>query len=174
MVTFVMLNRFCLFRKKTLANPALPLLLLTESIKLDGVTNKIKWKMHTCFTFYFKLWRYFLLCVTRYSYPGVSFLFVLHQFLHQQILFFYNFWELYSTFSERKIFVANISFLMDSSKSPRRSPLACNDQNPLSMAKVLLMLPKIYFQLPVYLLFTLLCLTEGKIKMCKWSNKIAR
>ena len=113
-------------------------------------------------------------CVLQDTATQVFHFFFLHQFLHQQILFFYNFWELYSTFSERKIFVANFSFLMDSSKSPRRSPLACNDQNPLSMAKVLLMLPKIYFQLPVYLLFTLLCLAEGKIKMCKSSNKIAR
>ena len=51
-ITFVTLNKFSLLN--TL------LLFLMDSIKLDGVPSKIKWKIHGCFTLCHKFWRYFL------------------------------------------------------------------------------------------------------------------
>ena len=34
-----------------------PPLFLTDNIKLDGMPNKIKWKMQACFILYFKFWK---------------------------------------------------------------------------------------------------------------------
>ena len=80
-ITFIMLNRFCLLRETS--HP----LLLMVIIKLDGIPSKIKWRFHVSFTLYFKSYRYFLKKV-------LFCLVVLHELLHQQILFlttFFNF-----------------------------------------------------------------------------------
>ena len=49
-INFVRLNKFC-----ELSQPAHPTpLLLKDNIKLDGISSKIKRKVHAYFTFYFK------------------------------------------------------------------------------------------------------------------------
>ena len=58
-----------------------------DSIKLDGITTKTKWKIHTCFLFYFKFWRYFL------AIPVLLFL-ILCQLLH---ISRYDFLEIFRT-----------------------------------------------------------------------------
>ena len=48
------LNRFCL-----LSNPPSTPCSLKDTIKMERIPTKIRWKIHTFFTLYFKFWRYF-------------------------------------------------------------------------------------------------------------------
>ena len=48
-IVFIVIIRFCSLSKK----PFIPLL-LTDNIKLDGIPTKIKLKIQSCFTLYFK------------------------------------------------------------------------------------------------------------------------
>ena len=50
-----------------------------------NMRSKIKWKIHVCFTRYFKFWTYFLKKLQ--DIEVILFLVVSHQFLNQQILF---------------------------------------------------------------------------------------
>ena len=52
---FVTRNRFCPLSKPF---PPLPTLFLTDNSKMDRIPAKIKWKIHTFFTLYFKFWKY--------------------------------------------------------------------------------------------------------------------
>ena len=106
------LNRFCL--SKNLFTPS-PSLFLTNNIKLDGMPTKTKWKIQACFILYFKFFEGTSVKIYMVQLPVLLFL-VLHQFLYQQISFFYNVLELHSTLSEKKVFVTNFSFPTNSPK----------------------------------------------------------
>ena len=70
-VTFVTLNRFYPLSKNPPLPPPPPTpspVFLTENIKLDGISTKIKWKIHACFIFYFEFWeRFFGTSVKSYN-----------------------------------------------------------------------------------------------------------
>ena len=55
-LTSVLLNRFYSLSK---IHPH-PSLFLTDNIKLDGISTKMKWKIYFLSTLYFKFWRCFL------------------------------------------------------------------------------------------------------------------
>ena len=100
------------------------------NIELDGMPTKIKWKIQACFILHFK----FLEGTSVESYTiqlPVLLVLVLHQFLYQQISFFYNFLELHSTLSE-KDFRHKFSFFNRFTQTSY--PL--NGQNLLSVIKV--------------------------------------
>ena len=120
-ITFIMLNRL---GKK----PFTPLF-LTDNVKLDGMSTKITLKIQACFTLHFKFWEDTSVKSYKIQLPVLLFL-VSHQFLYQQISFFYNFLELYSTLSE-KDFCRKFSFF--NRFTPTSQPL--NRQNLLSMTK---------------------------------------
>ena len=101
-ITFVTLNRFCPLSE-------LPLFLM-DNDKMDRIPTKIKWKIHTFFTLYFKFWRYFLWKFGRYSHQ--IFLFLLAG------ITFLKFLELLSTKSGKNIFVTNVPFLTDLLRPP--------------------------------------------------------
>ena len=80
-----MLNRFWSLSKKSF----IPLF-LANNIKLDGKPTKIKLKIQACFTLYFKFWEGTSVKSYKMQLPVLLF-FVFHQFLYEQIAFFYNF-----------------------------------------------------------------------------------
>ena len=123
-ITFIMLNRSWLLSKKPFTS-----LFLTDNIKLNGMATKIKLKIQACFTLYFKFWEGTSAKSYKIQLPVVLFV-ASHQFLYQQISFFYNFLELYSTLSE-KDFCRKFSFF--NRFTPTSQPL--NRQNLLSMTK---------------------------------------
>ena len=94
-ITFIMVNRFWPLSKKPFTH-----LFVTDNIKLDGMPTKIKLKIQACFTLYFKFWEGTSVKSYEIQLPVLLFL-VLHQFLYQQISFFYNFLELHSTLPEK-------------------------------------------------------------------------
>ena len=128
-ITFIMLNRFWALSKKPNTSPSLHMVFLMHNIKLDGMPTKIKLKIQACFTLYFKFWEGTSAKSYKIQLPVLLFL-VSHQFLYQQISFFYNFLELYSTLSE-KDFCRKFSFF--NRFTPTSQPL--NRQNLLSMTK---------------------------------------
>ena len=74
--------------------------------KVEGIPTKIKWKIHPH-------------CIS--SFEGTSYKELSEKspdLLHQQISFFHKFLELPSTLSEKKIFVTNFPFLMNSINPP--------------------------------------------------------
>ena len=87
--TFIMLNKFWSLSKKT----------LTDNIKLDGILTKIKLKIQSCSTLYFKFSEGTSVKCYKKQLPVILFL-VSHQFLYQQISFLNNFSELHSTLSD--------------------------------------------------------------------------
>ena len=91
-------------------NPPDPPLFLTDNIKLDRITTKIKWKGYDYFTLHLKFWEGTSVKICKIQLPALLFLVVLHQF-------FYNFLELHSL-SKKKIFITNFPFLTDLPKSP--------------------------------------------------------
>ena len=101
-ITFVMLSLgFCLLSKSP--PPPFHPLFLMDSIKLDGIATKNKWKIHTCSAFYFKFWRYFL------AIPVLLFL-ILCQLLH---ISRYDFLEIFGTsfnLTWKNIFLSLILF----------------------------------------------------------------
>ena len=104
--TFIMLNKFWSLSKKT----------LTDNIKLDGILTKIKLKIQSCSTLYFKCSEGTSVKCYKKQLPVILFL-VSHQFLYHQISFlttFQNFIQHYLI----KIFVANFAFLTHSPKHP--------------------------------------------------------
>ena len=114
-ITFVTLNGCCSLSEPTPTPPTPPHththtwpLFLTNNGKMDRIPTKIKWKIHTSFTLYFKFWRYFLQKFVRYNYD--IFLFWLG-FTSTGIIFL-TFLELHSTMSEKNIFITNFSFIM--------------------------------------------------------------
>ena len=129
-ITSVMLNRFWSLNQK-LFTP----LLLTDSIKLDGMPTKIKAKIQSFFTLNFEFWESF--SVKSYKMQlSVPLFLVSHQFLYQQISSFYNFLELHSTLSE-KDFCHKFYFFNGFIQTPQ--PL--NSQNLLSVTKVFVNFP---------------------------------
>ena len=129
-ITFIMLNRFWSLSKKLFI-----LLFLTNNIKLDGIPTKIKWKIWACFTLYFKFWEGTSVKSYNMQLPVILF-FVSHQFLYQQIAFFYNFLELHSTLSE-KDFCPKFPFFNGFIQPPPPHPShPINSQNLLSVIKV--------------------------------------
>ena len=119
-ITFIMLVRFWSLRKKPFI-----LLLLTDNINLDGIPTKIKLKIHAYFTIEFQvLRRYFCEDAATSSFVSCFG----WAFLSADIIFVYNFLELYSTLSE-KDFCHKFSF---SNRFTQTShPL--NSQNLLSV-----------------------------------------
>ena len=108
-------------------------LFLTDNINIDRITTKIKWKIHALFSFYVRSLRYFVWKFVRYSRQIFYFLLFLLAFTSADIIF-HKVLELHPTLSEKKIFVTNFPFLMDSLKPPQ--PLI--DEKPLSSTKVFL------------------------------------
>ena len=94
-ITFIMLNRSWLLSKKPFT-----LLFLTDNIKLNGMPAKVKLKIQACFTLYFKFWEGTSAKSYKIQLPVLLFL-VSHQFLYQQISFFYNFFELRLALSQK-------------------------------------------------------------------------
>ena len=111
-ITFVTLTRFFPLSQ----NPPLPQF-LTDNIKLEGISTKIKLEMLACLTLQFKI-----------QLPVLISLVVLHQFLYQQILFLELFRTSFS-FIKKKIFflVTNFFFLEDSTIPSLPHPI--NGQN---------------------------------------------
>ena len=87
-ITFVTLNKFCLLN--TL------LLFLMDSIKLDGVPSKIKWKIHGCFTCILLIKSYMIQPCTWHFYFLLSYI-----SFYIGRLTFYSISELYSPLSEK-------------------------------------------------------------------------
>ena len=128
-ITFIMLNRFWALSKKPNIPPSPHMVFLMHNIKLDGMPTKIKLKIQACFTLYFKFWEGTSVKSYEIQLPVLLFL-VLHQFLYQQISFFYNFLQLHSTLS-KKDFCRKFSFFNGFTQTPH--PL--NSQNLLSVTK---------------------------------------
>ena len=124
-ITFIMLNRSWLLSKKPFT-----LLFLTDNIKLNGMPAKVKLKIQACFTLYFKFWEGTSVKSFKIELPVLLFL-VSHQFLYQQISFFYNFLELQSTLIE-KDFCCEFSFFNGFTQTPHPR----NNQNLLSVTHV--------------------------------------
>ena len=120
------LNRFWL-SKNPFTQP--PSLFLTYNIKLNIIPTKIKRKIQACFILYFKFFEGTSVKRYKIQLPVLLFL-VLHQFLYQQISFFYNFLELNSTLSA-KDFRHKFSFINRFTQTSH--PL--NGQNLLSVTK---------------------------------------
>ena len=105
-ITLILRNRIYLTAK----NRCLTLLFLTDNIEMDRIPTKIKWK-------YISL----LNCISMKQICMIShqifyFLLFLLAFISAHIIF-HKFLEPHST-SDKKIFVTNFPFLMDSLKSP--------------------------------------------------------
>ena len=124
-INFIMLKRFWSLSKK----PFTPLF-LTNNIKLDGISTKIKLKVQVCFTLYFRFWEDNSVKSYKMQLPVLLY-FVLHQFLYQQRAFFLQLfrtsfniiWKIFC----RKFFFLNWFTL---------TPHLLNTQNVLSMIKV--------------------------------------
>ena len=92
-------------------------LFLTDNIKMDRIPIKIKWKVHTFFTLYFKFWREFLWKICKMHRPDYLFLFVFMSFYISR----YHFSQisaLHSKISEKKYFHHKFFFLADSLRPP--------------------------------------------------------
>ena len=91
---------------------------MDDNIKMDGISTKTKWKIHTLFILFVKLWGYFLMEFVRYSCQIVYFrVFFILTFISADIIF-HKFLELYLTLSEKNIFATNLSSLTDSLNRP--------------------------------------------------------
>ena len=75
-----------------------------------NIPSKIKWKIHVCFTRYYKFWTYFLKKVARCRSSFISC--CLTSVFTSADTIFYNFSELDSKLSKKNIFVNNFSFSM--------------------------------------------------------------
>ena len=91
---------------------------MDDNIKMDGISTKIKWKIHTLFILFVKLWGYFLMEFVRYSCQIVYFRFFLILTFISADIIFHKFLELYLTLSEKNIFATNLSSLTDSLNRP--------------------------------------------------------
>ena len=77
-------------------------LFLTDNIKIDRITTKIKWKIHAPFSFYVRSLRYFLWKFVRYSRQIFYFLLFLLAFTSADIIF-HKVLELHPTLSEKPL-----------------------------------------------------------------------
>ena len=101
-------------------------LLLTENIKLDGITIKIKYKVNA-------YWFHFVSIFEVTSYKMIQLpVFYLYLFLHQQISFFLHFSSLYSTLCEKRFPSQTFTFLWRFTPTLQLH----NSQNLLNMTKV--------------------------------------
>ena len=106
-----------------------PVLFSTDSLKLDWIPSKIKWKI--------RISNFKDADIKRYNMQLSVLLFL--NVLHKQISFLKLFRTSFNTIW-RKIFITNFSFLTDSPKSPH--PL--NGQNLLNMVNVFVEAPLYY------------------------------
>ena len=119
--------------------------------------------MYACFTFYFKVLKYFLWKVSRYSHQFFCFLLFYISFYIPDITF-YNFLEIHVALSEKR-FLSQISlFLTD-------SPKALNSQNALSVTIFFLSIFPNAF-LTYYWLILLLPRKHQKTKKSYWFSQI--
>ena len=107
-----------------------------DNIKPDGMSTKIKLKIQSCFALYFTFWEGASVKSYKIQLP-VILIPILHQFLYQQISFFYNFLELHSTLSEtphplnsKNLLSVTIFFLSIFPKIPSEFFLNICSQNP--------------------------------------------
>ena len=105
-ITFAMFNRFWSLSKNPFTHPP-PLpsppysLFLMNNIRLHGIPTKIKWKIQTCFTLYFKFWEG--TSVKSYKIQGPVFYFLFYVSFYISRYHFYNFLKLHSNLSEKDL-----------------------------------------------------------------------
>ena len=104
-----------------------PPLFLTDNIKMDNIPTKIKWKIHALFKLYFKFILKVLLRKICKTQPPDRLFLVVFISLYISRYHFSQIFRTSSTLSEKKLFVTNFPFLIDSLRPP--TP---NGQNPLA------------------------------------------
>ena len=113
-------------------NPPNPLILM-DNIKVDGIPTKIKWNIHPPVYIVFQVLKVILTKNCTINHQIFYFLLFYISFYISRHHFLHKFLELPSALSEKKIFVTNVPFLMNSIKSPTLHPL--NGHNWLSATK---------------------------------------
>ena len=99
-------------------------LLLTDTIKLDGIPSKVKSKLQACCHF---ISSFMVLLIKRYSHQFFISCYFLAAFTSTDTMF-YNFSELHATLSEKR-FPSQVSFFYQIHPNPP-NPFDC--QNPKS------------------------------------------
>ena len=87
-------------------------------MKMDRTLTKIKWKIHTFFTLYFKFWRYFFKKNCKIQSHQIFYLFLFLLAFISAGFIFIKILELHSKISEKNVFITNFSLLTDSLRQP--------------------------------------------------------